>query len=159
MILVLVCLAQSQHRLQLDLTICCRATGEHVFEEKREEPDPGDEEPESYALEFEGYYPTVLPLRPPGAGPEPEQGSPADVLPTDLLNDQANFSQILAPTSSCFAMLKCLQGGIHFAAHWAFKEAPALISVHADSGFVCRKDFCTVHQADLSLKAHVSAVP
>ena len=74
-----------------------RATGEHVFEEKREEPHPGDEKLESDALDLEGYYPTVLPLRPPGAAPEPERGSLADVLPTDLFNNQANLGQTLNP--------------------------------------------------------------
>jgi hypothetical protein len=37
-------------------------------------------------LDYGSYYPTMLPLRPPGSLAEPEDDSVAAALPTDLLS-------------------------------------------------------------------------
>ena len=43
-------------------------------------------EPEEPMLDYQSYYPTMLPLRPPGSLAEPEDDSVVAALPTDLLS-------------------------------------------------------------------------
>jgi hypothetical protein len=54
----------------------------HSVEDKLRVPTPEPEE----MLDYEAYYPTLLPLRPPGSLPEPQDDPLAAALPTDLLS-------------------------------------------------------------------------